>query len=596
MGIQVLLNDRINQFLEENKVLKESDKNNFEVVVAGFLNIKYLNGLDSEDLLDGIIGGGGDEGIDMCYLFHNDEIVKEIEDSDIRKSSKIDLELIQSKESIGFSTDGFRKLCEGVEEMFNLEDTELKKIGANEELISKVKLIQEVFRRTKLIGAEFRLRVHYVTKGNTSKIDTKINHLKNNIQDKLNFVDTNIKFNFFGAQELYNLCNYDEEQLSLSFEDTPLDLREEEASIKGYAGFIRGNSLMDSLIDKDENRFRDELTEGNIRYFLGEAIVVNKSIIETALSENAQNFWAMNNGITIIGDRIEPEMKNRIIIDNPQIVNGCQTVHCLYEAYSKSDSKLSPKLKVFVKLVETKNYETQQDIITATNSQTSVLADSLKANEIIQRNIEDYLKLHKIYYERRKNFYKRKGKTGLDVFSIRKVAQIMHTIFRKEAIIAVNHTKNLFENPDLYKKIFNINADYDAYRFACKLYQKIWRLKNSDLRTNKYDSETKELRSKSLFCLLHISSSILFKTTDTINIAEPKRKNKFSLIKEELFRILNDDKEIQEIYNTSAELFMKCTNSFGTNTGKVKNTLFKNRSFDKDYIISAVSEHIKVNE
>lgn len=596
MGIQVLLNDRIHQFLEENKVLKGSDKNNFEIVVAGFLNIKYLNGLDSEDLLDGIIGGGGDEGIDMCYLFHNDEIVKEIEDSDIKKSSKINLELIQAKESIGFSTDSFRKFCEGVEEMFNLEDTELKKIGANEELISKVKLIQEVFRKTKLVGAEFRLRVHYVTKGVTSKIDTKINHIKNKIQAKLNFVDTNIKFNFFGAQELYNLCNYDEEQLSLSFDETPLDLREEEAWIKGYAGFIRGNSLMESLIDKEENRFRDELTEGNVRYFLGEAIAVNESIIDTALSENAQNFWAMNNGITIIGDRIEPEMKNRIIIDNPQIVNGCQTVHCLYEAYSKSDSKLSPKLKVFVKLVETKNYETQQDIITATNSQTSVQTASLKANENIQRNIEDYLKLHKIYYERRKNFYKRKGKTGLNVFSIRKVAQIMHTIFRKESIIAVNHTKDLFENPDLYKKIFNITANYDAYRFACKLYQKIWRLKNSDLRTNEYDPETKELRSKSLFCLLHISSSILFKTTDKIDIAEPKRKNKFTLIQEKLFTILDDDKKIQEVYNTSAELFMKCTNSFGTNTGKVKNTLFKNRSFDKDYIISAVSEYLKVNK
>jgi len=95
---------------------------------------------------------------------------------------------------------------------------------------------------------------------------------------------------------------------------------------------------------------------------------------------------------------------------------------------------------------------------------------------------------------------------------------------------------------------------------------------------------------------LHISSSILFKTTDKIDIAEPKRKNKFTLIQEKLFTILDDDKEIQEVYNTSAELFMKCTKSFGTNTGKVKNTLFKNRSFDKDYIISEVSKYLKINK
>lgn len=70
----------------------------------------------------------------------------------------------------------------------------------------------------------------------------------------------------------------------------------------------------------------------------------------------------MNNGLTIVGDAIEALGNNEYMILNPQIVNGCQTVHCLYYAYTEEGS-LSSKLKVFVKLVNTNKLEVQTDII-----------------------------------------------------------------------------------------------------------------------------------------------------------------------------------------------------------------------------------------
>ncbi len=592
MSIQILLNDKIKQYFIDNPDLNELKENKFEIAVSNILNIKYLNGLDIEELINGIIGGGGDEGIDSLYLFHNDEIIQDIELTQITKASRIRLEIVQAKDKASFSVDGFRKLIEGVEEIFNLDQSTFKKIGANEMLVEKAKLIQEVFRKAKIVNSEFKLRLHYASRGDVKKVPNKINLLEDEFKQNLKYVDEDIQVILHGAQELLDLSNKVDDQLEIIFDERPLDLSEENAEIKGFAGFVRGESLIRSLLDENR-RFRDELTEGNIRYFLGENININESIIETASSEHkSKNFWAMNNGITILGERVDATTKNHMIIDNPQIVNGCQTVHCLYEAYLKKGSYIPNSLQIFVKLIETTDNEVQQDIITATNSQNTVQTDSLKANESIQKNIEKFLLKKEIYYERRRNYYKRKGKKGLRVFSLRKMAQIMHTVFRKEAIRAVNHTKDLFIS-EQYKKIFNQDADYDSYLFACKLYQKIWNLKKQELREKSFSPEIKELKSKSLFCLLHICSSLLFKFASTIDIAQPEKNNKFTKVKSSAFKYLDDEKKLQKIYKTASAIFLKCANSYGVKTKKVKNTLFKNRSFDKEYIMPAVKKHLR---
>lgn len=252
---------------------------------------------------------------------------------------------------------------------------------------------------------------------------------------------------------------------------------------------------MASLINNNDE-FKSHLTEGNIRFFLGEDKKMNKSIIETASdTEKSENFWAMNNGLTMVGDNIEPLGNNEYTILNPQVVNGCQTIHCLYHVYDEV-GKVPDKLKVFVKLVNTDRIEVQTDIISATNSQNPVKAASLKANDSIQRNIEKHLKDSNIYYERWENFYKRQGYIGNKVIGLLKMAQIIHTVVNKNAVEAANDTSKLFETEKKYNSIFNVLADYDIYKYATILFQKIWTLKNSDIRRNDYPDEKRSLISK----------------------------------------------------------------------------------------------------
>ena len=77
----------------------------------------------------------------------------------------------------------------------------------------------------------------------------------------------------------------------------------------------------------------------NIREYLGNT-GVNKGIYRTLQDpDDRKNFFYYNNGITIICDKMskietqssEYNMNAVFSIDNPQIVNGCQTVNSIYE-------------------------------------------------------------------------------------------------------------------------------------------------------------------------------------------------------------------------------------------------------------------------
>ncbi len=372
MSLKVLLDDQVEKLFKDNVELDHVKKNKFEIAVASFANIKFLNGLEFDDLIDGIMGDGGDEGIDLCYVFCNGTLVKD-ENHPIKSESSIKVKFFQIKREDSFSTDGFRKLKEGIEEIFNL-DLDLDKlqvIGANQEILEVADLIRKVYRKSMLERAKFNCEVYYATVAPEIKLSEKITHLESEL--KKNTLSIPFEFEYWGAQMLLDLTKKSDELIEIKFDSQPLNISEKNIDTTGFAGFVNGNELLKSLIDKDNN-FKSHLTEGNVRYFLGEDKKINSSIIDTALDENkAANFWAMNNGLTIIGESIAPLDAKGYSISNPQIVNGCQTIHCLYLAYSKDNkNKLPDTLKVFVKIVNTKNTDTQTEIISATNSQNPV--------------------------------------------------------------------------------------------------------------------------------------------------------------------------------------------------------------------------------
>ena len=149
--------------------------------------------------------------------------------------------------------------------------------------------------------------------------------------------------------------------------------------------------------------YRDSIEKGypifdkNIREYLGNK-GVNKSIYQTLLDEeDRKNFFYYNNGITVICDKMtkiitqpsDYNMNAAFTIENPQIVNGCQTVNSIYEALKNIDpNKLEKDFKdtfVMLKILQIDRDDSAydrlyKDIVRHTNSQNSIDEKTFVAN------------------------------------------------------------------------------------------------------------------------------------------------------------------------------------------------------------------------
>lgn len=149
--------------------------------------------------------------------------------------------------------------------------------------------------------------------------------------------------------------------------------------------------------------YRDAIEKGypifdmNIREYLGNK-GVNKNIYMTLMDKDERkNFFYYNNGITIICDKMRkiethPSTNNMCAsfeIDNPQIVNGCQTVNSIYEALKNEDpAELEKNFKdtfVMLKILEIDRNNSDEDvlyqnIVKYNNSQNAIDEKTFVAN------------------------------------------------------------------------------------------------------------------------------------------------------------------------------------------------------------------------
>jgi hypothetical protein len=148
---------------------------------------------------------------------------------------------------------------------------------------------------------------------------------------------------------------------------------------------------------------KERIFARNIRGYRGDT-TINDAIVSSA-RENADRFWFMNNGITIVADRVE-EVTNgakvRMRMLNPQVVNGQQTIRSLEKVKGNHS-------KVLVRVIRLDQRDGAGgfggivgDIVQATNRQNAVGSADLMANDPEQVRIErEFSKIH-YAYERKK--------------------------------------------------------------------------------------------------------------------------------------------------------------------------------------------------
>jgi hypothetical protein len=173
---------------------------------------------------------------------------------------------------------------------------------------------------------------------------------------------------------------------------------------KGLIGTVRGDEIVGLIRDPDfPQEVDDTLFEDNIRLYLGEENDINRKILKTALSKENSQFWYLNNGITIVCEAMDYQPRAsspRVRMKNPQIVNGGQTSHALFEA-ARSDSNRISDVRLLVRVIETADRSFTNRVAEATNSQTPIRSRDIRSNDAIQVKIENALIGAGYFYERK---------------------------------------------------------------------------------------------------------------------------------------------------------------------------------------------------
>jgi hypothetical protein len=166
---------------------------------------------------------------------------------------------------------------------------------------------------------------------------------------------------------------------------------------KGFVSTIRGRELVALY-----SEFGDELFARNVRLYLGaKKGSVNAGVLATLEDSNERrNFWAYNNGITMICDSFKyDDTTSELTLRNFSIVNGCQTTVSLH----RKEKDVTDDVSVLLRVIGPPE-QAIDSIIRFNNSQNQIRIWDISTQDPTQRRLQrDFENLAQpIYYDLRR--------------------------------------------------------------------------------------------------------------------------------------------------------------------------------------------------
>ena len=421
--------------------------------------------LTDEEILSGIVDGEHDGGIDAVYVFVNGDLIGEDpEVTGYKQNIKIDLIIVQSKSTGGFSEEPINKMNSSLGHLLDL-DADFEQLS---QYSSPVKNALDVFRKTySELANKFpslSIQMHYAAMNASSGIHKNLGLKRDEIVAKVKtkFHDASVSFAFSGAPELLALARKQPNQtFNLGFVGV----------VPADNGYVALSYLRDynRFLRNGEEKVRHDLFDANVRDYQG-STEVNSEMGRTLTGQREVDFWWLNNGVTILANKAT-QAGNNVVIENPLIVNGLQTSFQIARYFDEGGG--DDNRMVMVKIVSQEDEAVRDQIIKATNSQNVVPSASLRATDKVQRDIEDALKIGGYYYDRRKNYYKNQGRPAAKIVSIPLLAQAMMSLLRAEPNNARARPSSLIKDDQVYGSLFSEKHPVGCYLSAADLIKRI---------------------------------------------------------------------------------------------------------------------------
>lgn len=510
---QVLIREYVKQQCSLQQFVDESAY--FEFLAASQVLREW--DLSDEEIEAGLIGNGGDGGCDGVYLFFKDILVGEefIENlTEIPRGATLEMYVIQAKNESSFHESAIMKWKITSENLLQF-DNQIDGFAGRytEKLLNIFRNFKDL--RIKLLASKVKLIFKFayvaVAKELHPNVQAQADELRDKIRQLFPGPMTTVYVDFIDASKLMQFINTQATQrFSIPLADNPISIGEH----KDYIALVNLGDYYKFIAD-EHNILRKYIFESNVRDYQGHNNV-NKEIENTLMSPMAEDFWWLNNGVTILAEDISQATSKQLLVINPEIVNGLQTSNEIFLHFSENPELIEQeKRNILLRIIVPDDENSRDRIILATNNQTTIPAVALRATDSIHRQIEMYFKSRGLYYDRRKNYYKNQGKKANEIVSIAFLGQCLMSLFLGKPNYARARPSTLLSNDTYYRQLYVDNTDLEIFYQSAKLGKKVERYIKGP---NDYAQATK---SDILFYVVYVVAALELKTK-TISAVEFK--------------------------------------------------------------------------
>lgn len=506
---QLLIREYVKQQFPTSQFSKESDY--FEFFAASQALKEY--DLSDEEIESGLMGGGGDGGCDGAYLFYNDILVGEefiANLKDIPRTATIQVAIVQAKNELSFHEDAIMKwkaISENLLQFGNQIDTYATRYSES------VRNFFQNFKdlRIKLMasrGVQICFKYLYVSlaKELSSNVDEQAKELERLLHTIFPGPSTLAEVKFIDASTLMELFNTQVSQdFVLPLEEIPIAI----GNYKNYVALVKLSNYYRFITD-EKGALKKYIFESNVRDYQGHTNV-NNEIYSTLSEKGAEDFWWLNNGITILASNITPATQKQLIITDPEIVNGLQTSNEIYRFFTKHQDLLETEARnILLRIIVPDDESSRDRIILATNNQTLIPLVALRATDPIHRQIEMFFKSRGLFYDRRKNYYKNQGKKPSEIISIGFLGQCLMSLFLGKPNYARARPSTVLSDDTNYNKLYKENSDLEVYFKSALLGKRVETCIKSS------ENYTTAEKSDILFYVIYFLAARLLHTPDIL--------------------------------------------------------------------------------
>jgi len=417
-----------------NSSLSESDR--FEHFSAFSLLSQEVNSNILKSDLESISTGKA-KGIDTIAFCINEKLILNSDEIENFKDMGLFVNafFIQTKTTEGFSDAELGNFLDVVIDFFS--DNPIYNIP---ELENSKDIYKELRKKIGNIR-EFNLYCFYVSLGVKQENNTTLEATKG-VKIKLlkNFsLFTNVNVSLIDKTTLINAHRKAITPLSATIKfENKTQLNNIQNVEEAYIGFLPFSEFRNLIMDENQVKIKS-LFNDNLRDFLGIENPINQGIKKTLEDRKFNEFSLLNNGVTIIADSNRGR-GNTLILDNYQVVNGCQTSNVLFECRNIPDID---RVLITLKVVITKDETLRDEIILTTNSQSMFTEEQLFAITQFQKTLENFYFSHreedKLYYERRTNQFSNLSISRINIIEIKEqLKSFMAMFFDLPHIVAGN--------------------------------------------------------------------------------------------------------------------------------------------------------------